>query len=98
MGRATAQRVGDALFPRTAAHPNAAKLFILYLTSREGQDFVWQTDATDAYPIPGSKIAEVVKTYQDRGVKFYTEDSLNQKYPQLVDYEKDMLATLQQTQ
>jgi iron(III) transport system substrate-binding protein len=84
--------------PRTSAHPNAAKLFILYLTSREGQDFVWQHDATDAYPIPGSKIAEVVKTYQDRGVKFYTEDALLQKYPQLLDYEKDMLAILQQAQ
>jgi ABC-type Fe3+ transport system substrate-binding protein len=84
--------------PRTAAHPNAAKLFILYLTSRAGQDFVWETDATDAYPIPGSKIAAVVKTYQDRGVKFYTEDSLLQKYPQLLDYEKDMLGILQQAQ
>ncbi len=84
--------------PLTAPHPNAAKLFVAYLLTREGQDFVWQTDATDAYPIPGSKIAAVVKDYQDRGVTFQAEDALLQKYPQIQDYEKEMLDILQQAQ
>ena len=84
--------------PLTAPHPNAAKLFVTYLLSREGQDFVWQADATDSYRLPGSKIAEVVKTYQDRGVKFHDEHALLAKYPQLLDYEKEMLAILQQAQ
>lgn len=84
--------------PLTAPHPNAAKLFVTYLLSREGQDFVWQTDATDSYRLPGSHIAEVVKTYQDRGVKFYDEHVLLKQYPQLVDYEKEMLTILQQAQ
>jgi ABC-type Fe3+ transport system substrate-binding protein len=84
--------------PLTAPHPNAAKLFVSYLMTREGQDFVWQTDATDSYRLPGSKIAEIVKGYQDRGVRFHEEHALLEKYPQLLDYEKEMLATLQQAQ
>jgi iron(III) transport system substrate-binding protein len=84
--------------PITAPHPNAAKLFIIHLLSREGQDFAWDAEATDSYRLPGSKIAEVVKSYEDRGVKFIEEQTLLDKYPQIADYEKEMLAILQQAQ
>jgi ABC-type Fe3+ transport system substrate-binding protein len=84
--------------PVTARHPNAAKVFVSYVLSREGQDFVWETDATDAYRIPGSHIAEVVKDYQARGVAFHEEYALLDQHPELADIEREMLAILQQTQ
>jgi ABC-type Fe3+ transport system substrate-binding protein len=83
--------------PLTARHPNAAKLFLAYLLSREGQDFVWQADGTDAYRLPGSQIAEVVRAYQARGVKFHEEMVLLEQHPEVLDYEKEMLAILQQS-
>jgi iron(III) transport system substrate-binding protein len=84
--------------PLTAPHPNAARLFLAYLLTREGQDFVWAHDGTDAYRVPGSKIAEVVRHYQDQGVKFLEELPLQQQYPELLDWEKEMLTILQQNQ
>jgi ABC-type Fe3+ transport system substrate-binding protein len=81
--------------PNTAPHPNAAKLFLVYLMSREGQDFVWEHDATDSYRVAGSKIAEVVKSYEARGVKFLDYFALADLHPEVVQYEKEMLSVLQ---
>jgi ABC-type Fe3+ transport system substrate-binding protein len=91
-------RLWVAGVPITAPHPNAAKLFLAYLLSRPGQDFVWATDGTDSYRIPGSKIREVIAEYEGRGVKFLEELTLQQDHPELLDWEKEMLTILQQGQ
>ncbi|HZR97868.1 MAG TPA: ABC transporter substrate-binding protein [Chloroflexota bacterium] len=83
--------------PLTARHPNAAKVFVSYLLSREGQEFVWETDATDSYRLPGSHIAEIVKSYEARGVVFHEEYALLEKHPELADIERQMLTILEQT-
>ncbi|HLH22120.1 MAG TPA: ABC transporter substrate-binding protein [Chloroflexota bacterium] len=56
--------------PKNAAHPNAAKLFIDWLLSREGQDIVWETQAADHHLVPGSKVAPRIAQLQAQGVKF----------------------------
>jgi iron(III) transport system substrate-binding protein len=56
--------------PRNAAHPNAAKLWINYVMSREGQDVLYGEDFTDHYLVPGSHTAAEVETQQAKGVKF----------------------------
>jgi ABC-type Fe3+ transport system substrate-binding protein len=56
--------------PKNAAHPNAAKLFIEYLMSREGQDIMYQTSFDDNHLLPGSHVAEPIAKLQASGVTF----------------------------
>lgn len=57
--------------PKNAAHPNAAKLWINYMLSREAQDAMFEFEYTDYHLLAGSKsFAEVDKATKS-GVKFY---------------------------
>ena len=77
--------------PKNAAHPNAAKLFIDWLLSREGQDLVWETQAADHHLVPGSKVAPLIEQLEAQGVKF-TE--LNLQFAERADaQEQDRLRT-----
>ncbi len=77
--------------PKNAAHPNAAKLFIDWLLSREGQDLVWEVQATDHHLVPGSKTAPTIEELQAKGVKF-TE--LNLQFAERADSQRqDQLRT-----
>jgi ABC-type Fe3+ transport system substrate-binding protein len=71
--------------PKHAAHPNAAKLFVDWLLSREGQDIVWETQAADHHLVPGSKVAPKIEQLQAQGVKF-TE--LNIQFAERADGEQ----------
>src|SRR5262249_15928414 len=41
--------------PKTAPHPNAAKLWVNYLLSREAQDVLFESNFQDLHVLPGSK-------------------------------------------
>jgi ABC-type Fe3+ transport system substrate-binding protein len=56
--------------PKNAAHPNAAKLFIDYVMSREGQDIMWKTSSDDEYLVPGSHNAGPIDALKAQGVTF----------------------------
>jgi ABC-type Fe3+ transport system substrate-binding protein len=56
--------------PKNAAHPNAAKLFVDWLLSREGQDLTWEVQAADHHLVPGSKVAPKLEQLQAQGVRF----------------------------
>ena len=56
--------------PKNAAHPNAAKLFIDYVMSREGQDIMWKTSSDDEYLVPGSHNAGPIDALKAQGVNF----------------------------
>jgi iron(III) transport system substrate-binding protein len=56
--------------PKNAAHPNAAKLFIDWLLSREGQDLTWEVQAADHHLVPGSKVAPKIDQLQAQGIQF----------------------------
>jgi iron(III) transport system substrate-binding protein len=71
--------------PKHAAHPNAAKLFIDWLLSREGQDLTWEVQAADHHLVPGSKAAPKIEQLQAQGVKF-TE--LNIQFAERADAEQ----------
>ncbi|HEY7065863.1 MAG TPA: extracellular solute-binding protein [Chloroflexota bacterium] len=60
--------------PRRAAHPNAAKLFINYLLSREAQDAVYAMEARDLHLLPGSKTARDIEQWQTGGIRFTLVD------------------------
>jgi iron(III) transport system substrate-binding protein len=48
--------------PKNSAHPNLAKLFALYMMTREGQDYFYNTASFDLHFIKGSKSAETFQT------------------------------------
>jgi ABC-type Fe3+ transport system substrate-binding protein len=57
--------------PKNAAHPNAAKLWINYMLSRDAQDAMYDYEYADYHLLPGSRsFAEVDKATKS-GVKFY---------------------------
>jgi iron(III) transport system substrate-binding protein len=60
--------------PKNARHPNAAKLWINYILSREGQDILFQTDFVDHYLVAGSKSASRIAELRATGVTFTTID------------------------
>ncbi|HLH26086.1 MAG TPA: ABC transporter substrate-binding protein [Chloroflexota bacterium] len=60
--------------PKTAAHPNAAKLWIDYALSREVQDLLAETDAADSHLVEGSKTAKQLEQLRAQGVRFTVAD------------------------
>jgi len=59
-----------AAVPRHAAHPNAAKLWVNYLVSREAQDILYEVDFRDSHLVPGSKTAQEIDHLRAEGVTF----------------------------
>ena len=60
--------------PKNSAHPNAAKLWINYVESRDGQDRLYQSDFEDAHTAPGSKTAQLIDQMKSQGVQFTSND------------------------
>lgn len=61
--------------PATAAHPNAAKLWINYLSSPEAQKVLSEVEYADLSLIDGSKTAESIRALKEKGVKFLVVDT-----------------------
>jgi ABC-type Fe3+ transport system substrate-binding protein len=60
--------------PKNAAHPNAAKLWIDYMVSREGQDLLHETGFEDSHLVAGSRTGARMEQLQAAGVKFIQAD------------------------
>lgn len=60
--------------PRTAAHPNAAKLWVDYLLSRPAQDILYKQEFQDSHLIEGSHTAADIQKLQAQGVKFVVDN------------------------
>jgi iron(III) transport system substrate-binding protein len=67
---AAEQRYYYFAVPKNAQHPNAAKLFTVFLLTEEGQRLAYDTWKIDLHFMPGSKMGAMVADYQKRGVKF----------------------------
>jgi ABC-type Fe3+ transport system substrate-binding protein len=67
---AAQQRYYYFAVPRNAQHPNAAKLFTIFLLTEEGQRLAYDTWKIDLHFMPGSKMGAMIADYQKRDVKF----------------------------
>jgi len=94
---------GAALFhqiggvPQNAPHPNAARLFFVFMLSPEGQAFLWDEMASDCVLLPGSKIAALVAAEKARGVKFYDTYDVEERNPKLLETQKAMQQILNES-
>lgn len=56
--------------PKNSQHPNAAKLYSLFILTSEGQKLAYETWKTDLHLLPGSHMGKVVNDAEKAGVKF----------------------------
>jgi ABC-type Fe3+ transport system substrate-binding protein len=61
--------------PATSAHPNAAKLWINFMSSPEAQKLLFQVGFADLASIPGSQTAKSIDALREKGVKFLIVDT-----------------------
>jgi ABC-type Fe3+ transport system substrate-binding protein len=74
--------------PLTAAHPNAARLFITYLLSPDGQKMLWDQMGCDNYLLPGSRMAPIIAAAKKKGVRFIDIYGIDVQHPELNDYQR----------
>ncbi len=89
----TALNYVSPAIPNNAAHPNAARLFIAFLLTREGQDIMWDTVGEDSDLIRGSHMARIIAGLRRSGVKMIegTQGTgLDSAHPEIATYTKEI--------
>ena len=66
---AAQQRYYYFAVPKNAQHPNAAKLYTLFMLSEEGQQLSYETWKTDLHTLPGSRMGKMVDDFKRMNVK-----------------------------
>lgn len=61
--------------PATAAHPNAAELWINYMSSKEAQTILYHSQHADLSLLEGSKTAGSIHALEAKGIKFLVVDT-----------------------
>jgi hypothetical protein len=85
--------------PLTAAHPAAARLFLTYLLTREGQDDLWALTGQDSDLMPGSHMAKVIDALRRAHVNVMEGPQgtgLDERYPQFAEFEREITAIIMQ--
>ena len=86
--------------PNTAAHPNAARLFIAFLLTREGQDILWDQVGEDSDILPGSHMGKIIAGLRRQGVKMIegTQGTgLDIEHPEVAGFAKEIDAIINQS-
>lgn len=83
--------------PLTAAHPNAARLFIAYLLTPPGQKLLWDEFGCDNYLLPGSRMAPIIAAAKKKGVKFIDIYGMDVQHPELDDYQRTINTIVNQS-
>ena len=85
--------------PLTAAHPAAARLFLAYLLTREGQDDLWNLTGQDSDLVRGSHMAKVIANLRRSHVNIVDGPQgtgLDERYPQFAEYNREITAIIMQ--
>ena len=83
--------------PLTAAHPAAARLFITYLLTREGQNDLWELEGQDSDLMPGSHMAKVIADQRRAHVNIVEGPQgtgLDERYPQFAEIDREIDAIM----
>jgi ABC-type Fe3+ transport system substrate-binding protein len=81
--------------PKNAANPNAAKLYIAFMMTEEGQKLAWKTWKIDLHLFPESNLRRKIGKLEKEGVKFF-EASIEwwMKNPQINKTKREMVKIL----
>jgi hypothetical protein len=85
--------------PLTAAHPAAARLFLTYLLTRQGQDDLWQLTGQDSDLIRGSHMSKVISDLHRSHVNIVQGPQgtgLDERYPQFAEFNREITAIIMQ--
>jgi iron(III) transport system substrate-binding protein len=81
--------------PKNAAHPNAAKLFTVFMMTEEGQELIWKTWKIDLHLFPQANTRRVLEELERAGAKpvdYTVEWQL--KHPEIDDAKEQMIKIL----
>ena len=92
---AAQQRYYYLSVPKHAKNPNAAKLFSLFMLTKEGQRLAYQTWKADLHVYPESQLGKQVRDYIGKGVTF-KEVTIGWwlKHPEITSYKRQMIKIL----
>jgi ABC-type Fe3+ transport system substrate-binding protein len=83
--------------PRTAAHPNLAKLFINMIMSEEGQAVLYAAQGADHAALPGSRSAAQLEALKaQRGELLRIDAKYFLEHPQMTELSDELLRILRQ--
>lgn len=85
--------------PLTAAHPAAARLFITFLLTREGQDLLWNLVGEDSDLLPGSHLGQIVAQLRRQGVKIVEGGQgtgMDLQHPEIDSYVREINSIINQ--
>jgi iron(III) transport system substrate-binding protein len=84
-----------AVIPKTAPHPNLAKLYINMLLSEEGQKIMYKHTFLDHAEVPGSQGAARVESLRQSGIQFFRADvQFELDHPEKVKLKDELVAML----
>lgn len=67
---AAQQRYYYFAVPKNAPHPNAAKLYTVFMMSEQGQRMAYETWKTDLHFLPGSRMGAMIAGFAKQNVPF----------------------------
>jgi iron(III) transport system substrate-binding protein len=84
--------------PRTAAHPNLAKLFVNAVLSEEGQQIMYETQYVDHMDLPGSRSAPDIANLRAKGITLLRQDvNFELSHPEKVKLKDELVNILRKT-
>jgi ABC-type Fe3+ transport system substrate-binding protein len=84
--------------PRTAAHPNLAKLFINMVMSEEGQKLTYETQLVDHADLPGSRGAADIASLRAKGLDLLRQDvRFELSHPEKIKLKDELTNILRKT-
>ncbi len=77
--------------PKNAEHPNAAKLFTVFMMMEEAQRLLWEFSKQDLHLFPESNIGRKVRLLEKQGVKFFVPSlEWSVKHPEIEQIRGEM--------
>ncbi|NIO12132.1 MAG: extracellular solute-binding protein [Deltaproteobacteria bacterium] len=55
--------------PKGSAHPNMAKLFTVFMTTKVAQKYVWESEGYDMHMLQGTNMNQLVTGLRERGIQ-----------------------------
>jgi ABC-type Fe3+ transport system substrate-binding protein len=84
--------------PRTAAHPNLAKLFIAMLLTEEGQRIMFEVQGVDHADLPGSRGAADLAGLRAKGISLLRQDvRFELDHPEKVKLKDELVNIMRKT-
>jgi ABC-type Fe3+ transport system substrate-binding protein len=81
--------------PIHSAHPNSARLFVAFLLTPEGQEFVYRVQGMDSWKLSGSKTGKLIQQFEASGIRAVDANKYESE-PEMLKLQEQMTKSLHQ--